>query len=77
MDNLKKFLNSQEIISIATNNENEIWSASAYYVVDEKLNIYFISQKGSKHCQMLLKNPNLAFSVAWCDPKSHSNRKGV
>ena len=77
MENLKNFLDGQEIISIATQKDAEIWSASAYYVTDDKLNMYFISQKGSKHSQMLLKNSNLAFSVAWCDPKSHKNRKGV
>lgn len=65
------------MMTIASHDKDDVWVANVYVSVDDEANIYFISPKDAKHSQMILKNPNVAFSFAWFDPKNHKNRKGV
>ena len=62
---------------IASRDEKDVWVANVYFGVDEKSTIYFISPEDNKHSKMILKNPNVAFSIAWFDPNNHKNRKAV
>ncbi|MBI2633461.1 MAG: pyridoxamine 5'-phosphate oxidase family protein [Parcubacteria group bacterium] len=77
MKELFKFIKNQELMVIASRDEKDIWVANVYFSVDEKLTIYFISPKDTKHSQMILKNPDITFSIAWFDPSNHKNRKAV
>lgn len=72
-----KFIKSQKMMTIASRDEKDIWIANVYIGIDENATIYFISPQNTKHSQMILKNPNIAFSIAWFDSKNHKNRKGV
>ena len=65
------------MMTIASRDEKDIWVANVYIGIDEKATIYFISPKNTKHSKMILKNPNIAVSVAWFDSKNHKNRKAV
>jgi len=60
---IELFLSKHHTISIATSAEGELWSASVFYVSDEKLNIYFISFEESKHIQGLLKNKRVSATI--------------
>jgi len=62
---------------IASSSDKDVWVANVYIGVDEKGLIYFISPQDNKHSKMILKNPKVAFSIAWFDPKNHKNRKAV
>mgnify|MGYP001558859971 FL=1 len=62
---------------IASCDEKDVWVANVYFGVDEKATIYFVSSKDTKHSQMILKNPKVAFSIAWFDTSNHKNRKAV
>jgi len=77
MKNLLAFLRSQKLVSIASHNTKDVWIANVYFGADEKGTIYFISSKDSKHSQMILKNPKVAFSASWFDLKNNKNRKGI
>lgn len=77
MDKLLQFLKSQKVMTIATADERGPWTANVYYAMTNDNIIYFVSQKDSKHSQMILKNNHIAFAVAWFDCKDHSNRKGI
>lgn len=72
-----KFIKSQKLMTIASQSKKDVWIANVYIATDEKANIYFISPKKTKHSQMILKNPNIAFSIAWFDNKNHKNRKSI
>ena len=50
-------------ISIATAAKEGSWSASVFYVSDQKLNIYFISFDESKHIQGILKNKRVSATI--------------
>ena len=56
-------LNNHYTISIATAAEEELWSASVFYVSDQKLNIYFISFDESQHIQGILKNKRVSATI--------------
>lgn len=77
MEKPLKFIKDQKLIVIASRDEKDVWVANVYFGVDEKATIYFISPEDNKHSKMILKNPNVAFSIAWFDPNNHMNRKAV
>jgi len=58
-----EYLNSQRLMSIATF-DNEPWIASVYFVIDDDLNLYFISSPKTKHAQAIKSNPKVAVSIA-------------
>ena len=69
-DHLKNLIQRIELsltnhytISIATAAKEELWSASVFYVSDQKLNIYFISFDESKHIQGILKNKRVSATI--------------
>lgn len=72
-----EFIKSQKLMVLACHDSHEIWVANVYYGVDEQGIIYFISPDKSKHSQMILKNPHVAFSIAWFDQNNHKNRKAI
>lgn len=77
MEKALKFLKSQKLLTIASHDEKDIWIANVYFVADKQGTIYFISPKNTKHSLMILKNPNIAFSIAWFDQNNHQNRKSI
>lgn len=62
---------------IASSDESGPWIANVYFCADDSGELYFISPEKNRHSQMILQNPNVAFSVAWFDSNNHKNRKGV
>ena len=77
MNQLLKFLRHQKLMNIACHNGNDIWSANVYVGADDRGSIYFVSPEATKHSEMILKNPNVAFSFAWFDPMNVKNRKAI
>lgn len=77
MEKPLKFIKNQKLMTIASRDEKDIWVANVYFAVDGKAIIYFISPEDAKHSKMILKNHNVAFSIAWFDSNNHKNRKGV
>ena len=72
-----EFIKGQKLVVVATHNEHGPWVANVYYGVNEKGVLYFISREGAKHSQMILKDPNVAFSICWFDLSNHKNRKAI
>lgn len=62
---------------VATNDQKDVWVANVYFGADESGTLYFISPEDTKHSQMIPKNPQVAFSIAWYNPKNHADRKAV
>lgn len=62
---------------IASTDKKNVWVANVYFDADDKATIYFISPKDTKHSRMILKNPKVAFSIAWFNPKNHQDRKSI
>ena len=77
MKKLFAFLKKQELLILACHNKKDVWTANVYMASDANGTLYFVSPTDSTHSKMILKNPEIAFSVAWFNPKNHSDRKGV
>lgn len=71
------FLNNQKLMAIACTDENGPWVANVYYGIDDRGAIYFISRQKNRHSEAIVKDPCVAFTVAWFDPADHKNRKAV
>ncbi len=76
MDHLLKFLESQRLLVLASA-DTEPWISNIFYGIDKDFKLYFISNVEAKHSEQILKNPQVAFSVAWYNPKNHKDRKAV
>jgi uncharacterized protein YhbP (UPF0306 family) len=77
MEKWLQFLQGQKLLVLASHDEKDVWVANVYFGTDEKGTLYFISPKDNRHSAMILKNPNVAFSIAWFDATNHKNRKAV
>ena len=61
---------------IATSGEHP-WIATVYYSTDKDLNLYFLSDPNTLHCQQLLNNPKVAISIAKSPQNPAHAKKGV
>jgi len=76
-EDLLKFLKSQRLLVIASSENNDTWICNVFYGVDENCKLYFISDEETKHSEQIMKNSNVAFSVAWFNEKDHTDKKAV
>lgn len=62
---------------VIASQEKNVWIFDVYYAVADDFKIYFVSRLKAKHSRQILKNPQVAFSVVWYDPKNLLARKAV
>lgn len=76
LKHITDFLTDRYQMTIATSGEHP-WIATVYYSLDSNLNIYFLSNPETLHCQQIALNPQVAVSI--CDsPQNPSvQKKGV
>lgn len=73
----REFIKSQKLMVVASCDADDVWVANVYFGVDEGMDLYFVSPLDTRHSKMILKNPKVAFSMAWFDPRNNKNRKGI
>lgn len=76
-EELLKYLRSQRLMAIASVSSNKPWGASVYYTVDNKLNLYFVSQPQTRHMKELAKNRNVACIIADSSQKVTDKKVGI
>ena len=64
LDLIQKLLAEGSVLQLATASGDQPWICTVYYVVDEDLNIYWLSYTSRRHSRELVKQPNAAISVA-------------
>lgn len=60
---LLKYLKSQRLMTITTLGIS-MWSCSVYYVVDDQLNLFFISEPDTQHIKNIINNNKIACNIA-------------
>ncbi len=69
MNQVRQFLRSQSTMTLATYSQFDgPAAADLYYVVDDLLNVYFLSEPGARHARNLAADPRVAATVhpqAW------------
>ena len=69
-------MKNQKVLTIATHDKDP-WICNVYFSVDNHFNFFFISPPNTKHSFDIAKNPKVAFTTAWYDPKNLGDRKAI
>ena len=63
-EKILRYLQKQPLMSLATKGGKTLWSATVYFVADDNLDFYFMSSPDTIHSRNILKNRNVALTVA-------------
>lgn len=61
---VENYLQRGKVIQLATSKDGQPWVCSVYYVIDGKLNIYWLSLPSRRHSQEVVANGKIAITVA-------------
>lgn len=61
---IKKYVASGSLMQLATVRDGKPWVCSVYYVVDSKLNLYWLSYPTRRHSEDIVHNANVAVTIA-------------
>lgn len=73
---LLEHLGKYKLMSLGTYYELP-WAASVYYLFDNELNLYFVSNPKTKHCINILKNPKVSVTIADSTQQPNMKKKGL
>lgn len=59
-DSALQFLKKEKNMVLGTSVNNHVWSATVHMVVTDELELIFFSRPDTRHCQNILKNPNVS-----------------
>lgn len=57
------YLKEHNTMTLGTYSEKQPWAASVFYVHDEHLNLYFLSDPASRHCHHLAENSMVSATI--------------
>lgn len=64
MKSISKYLDDYMVVQIATVGEEGPWVCSVYFVADDKLNIYWLSEPHVRHSKNIELDPRAAITMA-------------
>jgi uncharacterized protein YhbP (UPF0306 family) len=74
---LYNFLFNHKSIAVSCFDRSEIWVCNLYFAVDDEFNMYFVSSSDSRHCKIIIANPNIAFANNSYNSLDLGDRNGV
>jgi len=60
---IKALLEANTLLALSTSIGDVTWTSTVFFSYDDALNIYFISNPATKHCQMIEKNPKISGAI--------------
>jgi uncharacterized protein YhbP (UPF0306 family) len=60
---IRVYLQSNKVMQLATDNDGQPWLSTVNYAVDEKLNLYWMSLRNTRHSQELRNNQRAAAAI--------------
>jgi len=76
-EDIFKFIKSNGIMTLATQSKEGPWVCTLYYGVDEKMNLYIVTDPGSRHGKAMAKNSHVAFNIFDSHQKITKPKKGI
>jgi uncharacterized protein YhbP (UPF0306 family) len=77
-NSIRRILDENKLMFLATTNKSKNpESCAVYYCFDEYFNLYFWTDKDSRHSKNILKKGEVAVSIASCSQKWGSFLKGL
>jgi uncharacterized protein YhbP (UPF0306 family) len=61
---IEKYLQEVKVMQLATTADNQPWACNVHFVVDDELNLYWISKSSRRHSQEIAKNKKVSAVVA-------------
>lgn len=74
---IRKFLGSNGIMTLATHSPKGSWACTVYYGVDEDMNLYIVTDPKSIHGKNMVKDHKIAFNVFDSHQKIYQFKKGL
>ena len=60
---IQKYLSQGKVMQLATSAEGQPWVCTVYYVIDDQLNIYWLSLPSRRHSQEIATNNKVAVTI--------------
>lgn len=76
LQHIKEYVRERFQLTLATYGEHP-WIATVYYSFDDDLNLYFLSDPNTLHCQQIAQNPQVAVSISDAPQNPASEKKGL
>lgn len=73
---IQKYLQDNYQMVLATSGDHP-WAAVLYYSTDKDLNLYFLSDPQTIHCQHIATNSKVAVAISESPQEPNSNKKGL
>lgn len=67
---IEEVLEKAAVLDLATSRDSQTWIAPLLFVHDQRLNVYWLSHKDTRHSQELLQNPSCAVAITIVDEMS-------
>lgn len=72
VDKIREYLETHHVLTLATVDEVGPWATPLFYVSDETLDLYFLSDPTTRHCQAIARNSKVSAAihggfVAWTE----------
>ncbi len=77
LDAIFAILEKNTLLALSTFAVNEVWTSTVFYAYDKKLNFYFVSEPGTRHCQMIAKNKNVSGAIYPSDSLWGTDIQGI
>ena len=74
---LKSRLDMSQFLSLATRNENEVWTSPLYFAYDNAFTLYFISEKSSQHVRNLERTVSISCAIYSTSQKPGEDVVGI
>lgn len=71
---IRRYIEQVIHLSLATSHDNKPWVCEVHFAYDERLHLYFVSNKDRRHSQEIAANPNVAGSIVTQHHKSQKVR---
>jgi uncharacterized protein YhbP (UPF0306 family) len=60
---IREYITKTIHMSLGTVHDNKPWVCEVHFAYDDDLNLYFVSNQSTRHCQEIAKNPNVAGNI--------------
>ncbi len=77
MDLIKNFLKDKYLLSISVIENNKPWSATVNFAEDEKVNLYFLSSKITRHSVALESSPFVSGTIYSHESEPEGKKEGI
>lgn len=76
-EDIFKFIKENGIMTLAVQSDDGPWVCTLYYGVDDKMNLYIVTDPGNRHGKVIAKNPKVAFNIFDSHQKITKSKKGL